>query len=172
MANRVCGCCEEKARSRQTGGASKESRFASHFCGVKTSGAFAPPREKGWTHGGSGGARTQRTNAGPFSRPPHAWFCLFVLFVCLFAIFTVGPSVKSLLLVSNDPSASFLCYFCVLHLIFPSKLFLKAWWVQSRPVNPAWIQLGRTRAILSYWTYTNTPIFLEFFPYLFLRVFL
>ena len=32
-------------------------------------------------------------------------------FVCLFVMFTVGPSVESLLLVSSDPSASFLCYF-------------------------------------------------------------
>lgn len=70
----------KEARSRQTGGASKRKPLASHFCGVKTSaGAFAPPRV---------GARTQRTNAGPFSRAPvpGLCFCLFYLLFLLWAI--------------------------------------------------------------------------------------
>lgn len=54
MAHRVCGCCEEKATSRQTGGASKGGPFASHFCDVKTSGDFAPPGVK-WVNRSSGG---------------------------------------------------------------------------------------------------------------------
>lgn len=40
MANRACGCCEERARSGQIARASKESPSASHFCAVKASGAF------------------------------------------------------------------------------------------------------------------------------------
>lgn len=54
---------------------------------------------------GRSGARTQGTNAGPFTRAPRAWSLYFFFF------FTGGPSVESLLFVSNDPSASFLCYF-------------------------------------------------------------
>ena len=108
MASRAYGCCEGKARSGQTGWASKESPSASHFCAVKASGAFT--WWSGWTDRrsvGRLGARAQGTNAGPFTRAPHAWSLYFFFFF----FFTVGPSVESLLFVSNDPSASFLCYF-------------------------------------------------------------
>lgn len=53
------------------------------------------------------GARTQRLMLVPFP----GLLTPGLYFVCLFVIFTVGPSVESLLLVSSDPSASFLCYF-------------------------------------------------------------